>query len=253
MELNLQHRDRPGGSVPAGRRRARQRGQGLIMFAAALVFLIGLMAIVVDVTWYWAKTLEVQRAADAAALAGVVWLPDCPTSSSGAACVSHNAYDTALASAAQNGYVPGGSVSVTAVQDKPGGIQLDTTVSAPISTFFMRLFGINTLQATRSAKAEYVLPVPMGSPLNYFGAFGQLRGGWIYTDTGWLAPTTSPSAVWTNVPAAYVDEAPLSAVYSFTSTTNSQGFATFRLPTSTVANFGMPAAASARFVTYGGI
>ena len=37
------------------------------------------LAIVVDVSWYWANTLRVQRAADAAALAGVVWLPGNPT------------------------------------------------------------------------------------------------------------------------------------------------------------------------------
>ena len=82
-------------------------------------------------------------------------------------------------------------MTVTAAQNPTRHIQMDTTVSAPVPTFFMRLFGINTLQATRSAKAEYALPLPMGSPLNYFGAFGKLRGGWIYKETGWLAPTTT--------------------------------------------------------------
>ena len=64
------------------------------------------------------------------------------------------------------------------MQNPTRDIQLDTSVSAPVPTFFMRLFGINSIQATRKAAAEYVLPVPMGSPLNYFGAFGDLRG-WI--------------------------------------------------------------------------
>ena len=232
------------------------------MFAAALVFLIGLMAIVVDVTWYWAKTLQVQRAADAAALAGAVLLPDCPDAAHGSPCVAHNAYDTALASAAQNGYTNGvGQVTVTAVQNPDRPIQLDTTVSAPVSSFFMLLFGINTLQATRSAAAEYALPLPMGSPLNYFGAFGKLRGGWIYKDTGWLAPTSTLTSApfnvpdkWNNPSAAYIDEAPSPASYATTpNSTDFQGFATFRLPNSTVAGFGMPANASARFVTYGGI
>ncbi len=35
-----------------------------------------LLAVVLDVSWYWANTLRVQRAADAAALAGAVYLPD---------------------------------------------------------------------------------------------------------------------------------------------------------------------------------
>ena len=33
------------------------------------------MALVIDVSWYWANTLRVQRAADAAAMAGAVSLP----------------------------------------------------------------------------------------------------------------------------------------------------------------------------------
>ncbi len=154
--------DRPDAAAPPRRSRIRQRGQGLVMFVAAIVFLIGLLAIVVDVTWYWANSLQVQRAADAAALAGAVWLPDQPT----------KAHDVAIASATQNGYTTGGGVTVTAVQNATRDIQLDTSVSAPVSTFFMRLFGINSIQATRKSAAEYVVPVPMGSPLNYFGAFG---------------------------------------------------------------------------------
>ena len=34
-----------------------------------------LMALVIDVSWYWVNSLRVQRAADAAALAGAVLLP----------------------------------------------------------------------------------------------------------------------------------------------------------------------------------
>ncbi|MBI3748584.1 MAG: hypothetical protein HY262_07045 [Chloroflexi bacterium] len=206
--------------------RTRQRGQGLIIFAAAVVFLIGLLAIVVDVTWYWARTLQVQKAADAAALAGAVWLPEQPTT----------ATSVALASAKQNGYVPGGGVTVTAVQDSltPGGTnpnQLDTTVSAPVPTFFMHLFGINTLQATRTAKAEYVLPVPMGSPLNYFGAFGALRGT-IHVDSGfWFATATMPpTGTWTNVNNALLDADTTNTEYAETSNENPQGFGNFNIP-----------------------
>ena len=70
--------DRPGDADTAKRIRSRTRshGQVLVIYAGALVFLIGLMAVVIDVTWYWTNTLKVQRAADAAALAGAVWLPD---------------------------------------------------------------------------------------------------------------------------------------------------------------------------------
>jgi hypothetical protein len=38
-----------------------------------------------------------------------------------------------------------------------------------VPTFFMRVFGFNAIPVGRTAKAEFVLPVPMGSPLSYYG------------------------------------------------------------------------------------
>jgi hypothetical protein len=49
-------------------------------------------------------------------------------------------------------------------------------VSAPVDTFFLSLFGFDEVTVSRTAKAEYVLPVPMGSPENYYGVFGLTRG-----------------------------------------------------------------------------
>ena len=56
-------------------KRARQRGQVLAIFAGAMVLFVGVLAVVVDVSWYWSNTLKVQRAADAAALAGACGCP----------------------------------------------------------------------------------------------------------------------------------------------------------------------------------
>jgi Flp pilus assembly protein TadG len=152
------------------RRRQASRGQVLVIFAAALVTLLSLSAVVIDVSWYWANTLRVQRAADAAALAGVVNLPGNVA----------GAVATAVTAAGQNGYTltngcqadnitPSSVPGICASQDSSNDRQLDVTVSAPVSTFFMRLVGINSITATRASKALYVLPVPMGSPLNYLG------------------------------------------------------------------------------------
>jgi hypothetical protein len=72
--------------------------------------------------------------------------------------------------AVQNGYTNGsGSVVVDAHRNEPNHQQMDVAISAPIPTFFMRIFGINSLTATRTAHAQYNLPLPMGSPLNVFG------------------------------------------------------------------------------------
>ncbi|MGH2512855.1 MAG: pilus assembly protein TadG-related protein [Candidatus Limnocylindrales bacterium] len=156
-------------SVPeslSGRRaRRRPKGQVLVIFAGAIFVLIGMVAIVVDVSWYWANTLRVQRAADAAALAGAIYLPGSTT----------NAYAYAKTEASKNGYTTGGGTVVTPLQDTSNGgtdpRQLDVTISAPVQTFFMRIFGLNTITATRTSKAIYVQPVPMGSPENYYGVY----------------------------------------------------------------------------------
>ena len=108
-----------------------------------------------------------QRAADAAALAGVVWLPGDISS----------ARQAAYNEATKDGFTTSsGGVTITVQQDSAvsaGGDpdQLDVSVTAPVKTFFMRLFGINSITAARSSKALYVQPVPMGSPLNYYGVY----------------------------------------------------------------------------------
>ena len=148
------------------RRSRRQQGQVLAIFAAATILFVGVLAIVIDVSWYWANSLRVQRAADAAALAGVVWLPG----------NVGNAQQAAYDEATKDGYTAGSGITVTAQQDSAAVSagnpdQLDVTVSAPVKTFFMRLFGITSITAQRSSKAVYILPVPMGSPQAYYGIY----------------------------------------------------------------------------------
>ena len=52
------------------RSRDRSRGQVAVIFALSIVLFGELALVVVDVAFYWVTTLKVQRAADAAALAG---------------------------------------------------------------------------------------------------------------------------------------------------------------------------------------
>src|SRR6188472_2803559 len=85
-----------GGSTAGGPKR-RSRGQIVVMLAMSIIVLCGMVALVIDVAWYWSSSLRVQRAADAAALAGVVWLPGNPTT----------AYTVAAAEATKNGFTNG--------------------------------------------------------------------------------------------------------------------------------------------------
>ncbi|MGZ6328094.1 MAG: pilus assembly protein TadG-related protein [Candidatus Limnocylindrales bacterium] len=225
---------RLGAAPAAGDARVRQRGQVLAIFAVSTFVFVAVLAIVVDVSWYWASSLKVQRAADAAALAGVVWLPGNVS----------QGVTTAKAEAAKNGYTDlVGGVTVTPTQDGSNDRQMDVTVSAPVNTFFMRLFGINSITATRSSKAEYVLPVPMGSPLNYFGDFGLVRHPNGYytkttTTTGPVNGNTSANAGtamgtgWTNPTRADAANDNSRATSGSTSGT-AQAWNTFNLQTGT--------------------
>ncbi len=106
-------------------------------------------------SWYYTAS-KVQRAADAAALAGVVWLPD-----------EDAAVDAAREAAAHNGYehgVDGVTVEVTRV----GGEQLEVRIGEPVEQFFTQLV-MDRFTVRRSSTAEYVLPVPLGSPTNTLG------------------------------------------------------------------------------------
>jgi Flp pilus assembly protein TadG len=153
-------------------RRERSRGQVLVIFAGATFVLFGLSALVIDVSWYWAGTLRVQRAADAAALAGVVSLPGNVSGAQTAAQNAAVANGYSVTQACQSdGATPKNVPGICSNPDPENNRQLDVTVSANVNTFFMRLFGINQITATRSSKAQYVVPVPMGSPDDYYGVY----------------------------------------------------------------------------------
>lgn len=138
---------------------AREAGQIIVIFALMLTVLIGLVGIAIDVTFAWRSGLQVQRAADAGALAGVVYLPGDLGS----------ATTEATSVAAQNGYTTGNSTLDVNNNHDPHQLDVKITTTAP--TFFVRLFGINSWTITRVARAGYQLPVPMGSPENFYGVY----------------------------------------------------------------------------------
>jgi len=81
------------------------RGQVIVLFALSLTMLIGIMGLAIDLSFAWINELRIQKAADSAALAGAVYLPD----------QSGPATAASLALAVQNGYTNGvGSVVIDA-------------------------------------------------------------------------------------------------------------------------------------------
>ena len=184
---------------PAPMARRRSRGQVIVIFAGAMLAFMGLMAIVIDVSWYWANTLRVQRAADAAALAGVVWLP----SQYGNADL-----DCARRSEEERLHRRRDGTTITTAQDTNNDRRLIVTISASVPTFFARVVGIQSFPVSRTSKAEFILPVAMGSPENYYGNFGTIRDatftGTVPGSTQFDPPTTAVAGgTWTNAANAY--------------------------------------------------
>jgi Flp pilus assembly protein TadG len=151
--------------APTRRRSVRDAaGQVIVIFAFSLGLLFGIVALVIDIGSIWNNSLHVQQAAEAAALAGVPYMPGDFT----------NASAQARAVASKNGFSVASGATVTPAADIADNRRLDVTITQTYGTFFLRTFGLDTVTISRTATGEYTLPVPMGSPLN---AFGDNSGG----------------------------------------------------------------------------
>jgi Flp pilus assembly protein TadG len=153
---------RGGSAVRATRRWLCARGEGgyvAIMTGLLMVVFVGLAAIAVDLGRAYVVGQQGQRAADAAALAGVVSLPgDVATARS-----------TALSYSARNGFKDGADATVVTADTDGRPTRLRVTVRRTVSTLFASVLGHPTQEISRTAVADYAGPVPMGSPCNEFG------------------------------------------------------------------------------------
>jgi hypothetical protein len=230
---------------------AGERGQALVLFVLLSLVLIGSVAIVTDVSWLWYGNQRMQRAADAAALAGAIYLPGDPA----------KAYSTARDEATKNGFTGGvNGVTVTPLQDTVNKRRLIVTVNGPVGAFFAQALGISSFATSATGRAEYYLPVPMGSPENYYGVFGMTRG--IQTartvtntnttnassNTGTKTPTTAiTGGTWTATSGTKQASVQTNDnIYIQTSTNNQlQAFSGF--------SFGLPTPAANQALTIDGV
>ena len=139
---------------------AEDRGAALVLVGATMLLLMGMAAFGTDLAWFYLNSSRIQRAADAAALGGVVWLPgDEPTS-----------FGTAHSIAIQNGYDDTASSTVVNPERVFGELnQLRVTISDTVPTFFLKVFGFADQTITEVSTAEYIPPLKLGSPANQFG------------------------------------------------------------------------------------
>lgn len=148
-----------------GRRlRSGESGIAMVQLALSAIVIMLFTAFAVDLGWFFFNANKIQRAADAAALAGVVYMPD----------DSPIGVDRAERVAAANGYIDGDDGAALSVVPKPDGKQnqLEVTVSDTVDTFFLKVIGKDTQTIARTGRAEYIKPLPMGSPRSRFGNDG---------------------------------------------------------------------------------
>ena len=161
------------------RRLAQRDERGIAALLVALMtgtLFMGCAAMGVDVSRWYVEVQRVQKAADAAATAGVTYLPG----------DFAKAQAKALAIAALNGYGNDTNSSVTvSLGAKP--TQLVVTVSSTVANSFANALGVPTTTVARSATADYVGPAPMGSPCNSFGNESDPAGS---VNDGVHGPTT---------------------------------------------------------------
>ena len=146
------------------RRMRREGGYAMVLTALLLVPLLGFAGFAVDVGAWYSRASSLQRAADAAALAGVVWQPDFSAAES-----------AARAEAARNGFTNGVD-GITVVVTDTGASQLSVEiVDTDVDLYLAGLF-LDQVTIGRRSVAEYVRSVPLGSPKNYFGTNDLISG-----------------------------------------------------------------------------
>ena len=141
----------------------RDSGVAMVWLATTVVLLLGTAGFAVDLGWLYLNASRVQRTADSAAMAGVIHLPGFPASA------DLDARDAARA----NGYDvcdPGFTGCTDTLISTPiTDSMLEVEIQTQVDSFFMAVLGFDSFDIARESTAQYVKPVPLGSPDRCFG------------------------------------------------------------------------------------
>jgi hypothetical protein len=168
------HDPRPG-------RLRGKAGQAIVLLALTGTLMLGGVGIAVDLAVGYLYSIAAERAAAAAALSGVVFMPDQFTPASALPTGSHNdATDRAIDEARRNGFDTAdrqeGVVVVPAVVAGHTN-ELRVTVAKQAPVFFMELFGFRPYLVARTAVAAYLPPISLGQPGSQIGSTVSELGG----------------------------------------------------------------------------
>jgi Flp pilus assembly protein TadG len=154
--------------------RRGQRGQTLIILAFLSVFLLTLLGLVIDTVRLYILSAQAERAAEAGALAGALYMPTY-FSETAPAPDGESAQKRACEALQQNGVttcfaLPGQvGAQIAPVAGNPYELQVTVTLQAEV--FFLAYVSPNLASATvsRTALAEFLPPIELGSRTSYFG------------------------------------------------------------------------------------
>lgn len=155
-------------SRPASRSTARRatRGQSSILLAILLPSLVGAIALGVDVSVFYFNWAKLQRAADAAALAGAAYLPD----------------NTAAATSAANNYAALNSIAGSEIvlnQIAADNLSMTVQFSRDVPYYFAKVLGLSSGQVVARATAGVETAgaarnvIPIGVQYNTVYTYGQ--------------------------------------------------------------------------------
>ncbi len=160
-------------------RRARSRGQSLIIFALTATVLLGLAGLAVDGARAVDLYARMQRAAEAGALAGVLYMPsyyntvrpgDTDSAISRASKeIVKDGFGTVLATNASVCPVNITTVEVAICQVTGKQNDLEVSITETLNLVLLSGLGVTPVTLTAYGQAEYLPPVQLGSRLNYFG------------------------------------------------------------------------------------
>src|SRR6202022_1067604 len=172
--------------------RSRRAGQAIVIMALTGLLLMGGVGLAVDLAVGFMYSIAAERAAAAAALSGVVFMPDQFDSTTAVPTGSRNdATDRAIDEARRNGFDTADTtarvrLTVRRVLDPPN--RLEVTVSRDAPVFIMQLFGFSTYRVSRTVTATYLPPISLGERGGQLGStvadLGRTRFFFMRTE-GW--------------------------------------------------------------------
>lgn len=174
----------PKARIRTAQHGAGERGFAIAMVSLLLIPLLGFMALAIDVGAWYTQATRIQRAADAAALSSVVWMPNLDQAEIVATetMAKHGIDFSEQFEHPTLGTMDRWELVVESVPTNSFQVRVALTDNnAPI--YFGELF-VDNVTIARQAIAEFVKPIPMGSRSNGIGVQCDARDTSQGTTTG---------------------------------------------------------------------